>query len=239
MFPFITKTWSPIAGGFNIEDDKIYACPYRCSYCWANLLINKFPKGNLGKKYSGPYRIHNPALKEWISPDDFVFVQCMSDIGVPQIPTKIITEVFDFIRKRPETQFLLLTKSDTFYGEYMHEIPDNCVCGITMETDHPISDKITKAPNSQKRLDSLVWLKSYYPTLKAFICIEPIMDFSENFSEKIKKAEPWGVAVGYDNYNMGLPEPELSKTMDLISELDKYTLVFVKTLRERLRSKNG
>jgi len=156
----------------------------------------------------------------------------MSDIGAPHIPTKIITEILDFIRKRPETQFLLLTKSDRFYGEYMHEIPDNCVCGITMETDYSISDQITKAPHPLKRLDNLVWLKCYYPNMKTFVCIEPILDFSEKLADRIKKAEPWAIAVGYDNYNMGLPEPELSKTKDLILELEKYTTVYKKTLRE-------
>lgn len=231
MFPFITKTWSPIAGGFSIEKKKIYACPYRCRYCWACLLINKFPKGNLGKKYTGPYRIHEPAMKPWFKADDFVFIQCMSDIGAPNIPTKIVAKVLEYPRNRPEIQFLLLTKSDSFYGEYMHEIPDNCVCGITMETDYSISDKITRAPHPEKRLDNLIWLKSYYPQLKTFICIEPIMDFSENFAEKVKKAEPWAVAVGYDNYNMGLPEPELSKTKELILEIEKYTTVYKKTLR--------
>lgn len=232
MFPFITKTWSPIAGGFSVKEDKIYACPYRCFYCWANLLINKFPKGNLGKKYTGPYRIHDPAMKPWFKADSFIFVQCMSDIGAPQIPSKIISTVFDKIRDHPDIQFLLLTKSDTFYNEYMHEIPANCVCGITMETDHSISHKITQAPHPLKRLDSLIWLKSYYPQLKTFICIEPIIDFSENFAEMIQKAEPWAVAVGYDNYNMGLPEPSLARTKDFISDLETFTTVHIKSLRD-------
>lgn len=232
MFPFITKTWSPIAGGFSVEENKIYACPYRCSYCWANILINKFPKGNLGKKYTGPYRFHEPAVRPWFKADSFIFVQCMSDIGAPDIPTKVVARVLEYIRSQPGVQFLLLTKSDGFYIEYVHEIPDNCVCGITMETDQSISDKISYAPHPQKRLDSLIWLKSYYPQMRTFICIEPIMDFSGDFPEHIRRAEPWAVAVGYDNYNRDLPEPTLSKTRGLISELEKYTVVYTKTMRE-------
>lgn len=233
MFVFINKTWSPIAGGFKVENKRIYACPYRCSYCWANILINKFPTGNLGKKYTGPYRIHEPAMKQWLKSGDFVFVQCMSDIGAPNIPAKVIDKVLDHMRIRSDIQFLILTKSDRFYIDYMHEIPDNCVCGITIETDYSISNKISKAPHPLKRLDSLIWMNCFYPHVKTLICIEPIMDFSKDFAEKIKKVNPWAVVVGYDNYNMGLPEPKLSKVENLISEIEKYSTVYKKTLRAR------
>lgn len=233
MFPFVTKTWNPIAGGFSVEDDVIYACPFRCSYCWARSLINKFPKGNLGKKYTGPYRIHHgrqKAITQKFNSGDFVAVQLMSDIGV--IPSNVITPVFDKIRDQHETQFLLLTKSNQFYKEHMHEIPTNCVCGITMETDRKIPVNISIAPEPLKRLDDLVWLKCNYPDMKTFVSIEPIMDFTEELVEKIKKAEPWAVAVGYDNYMNKLPEPPLERTEFLIKELECFTKVYRKTIRE-------
>jgi hypothetical protein len=41
------------------------------------------------------------------------------------------------------------------------------------------------------------------------------------------------MAVGYDNYNNRLPEPTLSKTMQLIDCLEKTGItVYRKTLRE-------
>lgn len=41
------------------------------------------------------------------------------------------------------------------------------------------------------------------------------------------------VAVGYDNYGNGFPEPQLSKTMQLIDKLESMGIkVYRKTLRE-------
>lgn len=232
MFSFITKTWNPIAGGCFIEDDEIYACPYRCSYCWARSLINMWKGGNLGKKYVGPHRIHERVIKQRFKPGDFVAVQFMSDIGAPDIPMDVVARVLDAMRAQLDVQFLLLTKADCFYREHMHDIPSNCVCGITMETDFDIPKEITHAPHPEKRLDDLVWLKCCYPQIKTFISIEPIMPFSENFANKIERAEPWRVAVGYDNYGNQLPEPTLNETRQLILDLWKFTDVDRKTIRE-------
>lgn len=232
MFSFIMKTWNPIAGGCFIEDDEIYACPYRCSYCWARSLINMWKGGNLGKKYVGPYRIHERVIKQRFKPGDFIAVQFMSDIGAPGIPREVIIRVLIEIRDQPDVKFLLLTKSDQFYSKYMHMIPANCVCGITMETDRKISNDLSIAPDPQKRLADLLKLKHYYPQIKIFISIEPIMPFSENFANKIERAEPWKVAVGYDNYVNFLPEPTKDETCQLIDELYKFTTLDLKTIRD-------
>jgi len=231
MFSFITKTWNPIAGGCFIEDGEIYACPYRCSYCWARSLINMWKGGNLGKKYSGPYRIHERVINQRFKPGEFVAVQFMSDIGAPDIRSEIVDRVLDAIWGQPDVHFLLLTKSDQFYLRYMDDIPINCVCGVTVETDLYIPKDMSNAPQPDKRLDSLVWLKYYYPKTRTFISIEPIMPFSNNLARMIEKAEPWMVAVGYDNYDNKMPEPRKIDTEILISQLQKFTLVNVKTIR--------
>lgn len=232
MFSFITKTWNPIAGGCFVKNDEIYACPYCCSYCWARSLINMWKGGNLGKKYTGPYRIHEKIINQRFKPGDFVAVQFMSDIGAPTIPAEVVDRILDAIRDQPAVDFLLLTKNDKFYIDYLHDIPNNCVCGITMETDLAISKELSSAPHPEKRLDGLVWLKCYYPHMRTFISIEPIMPFSENFANKIEKAKPWRVAIGYDNYDNKLSEPTLKATRKLILELEKFTKVDLKTIRK-------
>jgi len=65
-----------------------------------------------------------------------------------------------------------------------------------------------------------------------FISIEPILEFyTLFFVEYIRRIKPWAVAVGYDNYNHKLPEPDLKKTEKLISELRKFTIIYRKTIR--------
>ena len=47
------------------------------------------------------------------------------------------------------------------------------------------------------------------------------------------------VAIGYDNYSNNLREPKLSRTENLINELEKYMIVYKKTLREAKCQKNS
>jgi len=220
MFSFITKTWNPIAGG---------PCPFNCykGGCWATMLKEQ----NDWEKYKGPWRIHEPQINKKFKEGEFVFVCDMIDIGAPDIPSEVVGRLLDAMSAQPEVQFLLLTKADQFYGGYMHEIPNNCVCGITMETDLEISKDLTSAPHPEKRLHDLIWLKGIYPQAKTFISIEPIMKFSDKFAFKIAKAEPWKVAVGYDNYVNFLPEPTKDETCKLIDKLYKFTDVDLKTVR--------
>ena len=64
-----------------------------------------------------------------------------------------------------------------------------------------------------------------------FISIEPVLDFTLNFAERIRDIGPFMVYVGYDNYNNKLPEPPLNKTEKLVQELMSFTLVIKKTMR--------
>ena len=72
-----------------------------------------------------------------------------------------------------------------------------------------------------------------------FVSIEPIMQFSDMFADRVRAFEPWGVAVGYNNYSNGLLEPSLAETEELITALEGFTTVYRKTIRESTRSKRG
>jgi len=227
MFPFITKTWSPIAGG---------PCPYNCyrGGCWARLLVNKFPKGNLGKKYTGPFRLHEPAMDPWFKADDFIFVQAMSDIGAPGVPRAALVDVFEAIKfyESKGTRFLLLTKNPLFYRDWRNHISEETVIGATIETDQFISSEISLAPEPYRRLMDMEWCAFTMPNDR-FICVEPIMKPSQHFERDIIKTRPKFMAVGYDNYNNKLPEPSLARTEILIKELEAQGVkVYRKTIRE-------
>ena len=71
-------------------------------------------------------------------------------------------------------------------------------------------------------------------TFEKFLSIEPALNFDlEIMIEWVKQIRPKMVAVGYDNYSNNLVEPSKEKTLKLIEELEKFTEVQLKTIRER------
>jgi DNA repair photolyase len=209
MFPFITATWNPLGG----------ECLHHCSYCWARKLAER----NMFKKYRGKPRIVEHELKRAFKESDFVFVCDMNDLFGHWVPAKIIDAILLCIRKSPAT-FLLLTKNPARYAEF--KIPENCVCGATIESD--IGYELSGPPENA-RLEAMTLLQ--HP--RKMISIEPIMRFSPNFIRRILSIQPEFVAVGYDNYHNGLTEPPLELTEMLIHGLEAYGIkVYRKTLRE-------
>ena len=226
-----------MAGGFyNTPEGEIVACPYQCTYCWARKLINQKKM----KKYTGPYRVEPKELKRIFKPNDFIFVQDMSDIGAPNIDKRIIFDILSWVGSQP-CPMLLLTKNPWFYNKYFYYLPKNAILGATIESDLPGVRRFSKAPEPEDRLIEMYMLHLKQWELgrprRLFISIEPIMDFSDDFISRIKEIKPWGVAVGYDNYNNNLPEPPLAKTEALITDLEGFTDVYRKTIREPIISK--
>ena len=189
-------------------------------------------------KYQGPYRIHPPALKTY-KPDDFPFVQDMTDIGVPVIPKEVIFGVITWAGSQP-CPMLFLSKNPDFYLQYLYYWPENAVLGATIESNCLHVNRFSKAPSPINRLEAMINLKKQLQNLgrerRLFVSIEPIMRFSGDFITQLRKIDPWGVAVGYDNYKNGLPEPSLAETKDFIAELEDFTTVYIKTLRDPLPS---
>lgn len=219
MFPFITDTWNPLAGG---------PCPGECSYCWATDLKNRYKYS----KYLGPWRVDEKVIGKTFKPGSFVFTQDMSDLWAPSVPFSIQQRVLANIIENPQTTFLTLTKFPEGYEVYEDGIPDNVVLGITMETNRSVS-KFSKAPPPYDRL--VLFEKTVKNhDLRGFISIEPIMEFDIHcLLPWLTIVRPWAVAIGYDNYNNGLPEPSLTKTKELIESLRKRGItVYEKTLRE-------
>lgn len=204
MFEFITKVWNPIGGD----------CKNNCPYCWAKRLIKKYDM----KKYTGEPKLYRKQLKKKFKETDFVFVQDMSDLFGSWVPREIIQEVLDYI-KQSEATFLLLTKNPKRYLEF--EIPENCVCGATIETDTGFRGD---------RFDAMTALNHE----RKMVSIEPVMYFSRCFLPRLILCGLEFVAVGYDNYGCGLDEPLLDNVNELISNLEKNGIkVYKKTLRER------
>jgi protein gp37 len=215
MFPFVTQTWNPLGG----------RCNHGCKYCWATSLKNRYEC--LKIKYDGePHivqkelsRVHN------FKKEDYVFACSMTDMFGYWVPENLIQKILDAIETSPAT-FLLLTKNPARYMKF--DIPMNCVCGATIESDcdHLVS---IEAPKVSERLQAMQDLVFH----SKVISVEPIMRFSIYFSNSIIKIHPDIVAVGYDNYNHGLDEPSLADTEKLIKDLEFCNIkVYRKTIRE-------
>jgi len=223
MFPFITKTWNPVKA----------TCPHNCKYCWAKQLIKKY---NMTK-----YMVKEPQFiqtKINFRPNDFIFVCDMIDLFADNVPSTIIQKVINVTYEYPDTKFLFLTKNPRRYTEF--KFPVNCALGVTIESNinYP---KISDAPLQEDRLraiDLLVSSSIYWCIYNnpIFISIEPILDFTYDFIQKLLSFQlngQFAVAVGYDNYNNKLPEPELEKTQWLITILrDNDIKVYEKTIRK-------
>jgi DNA repair photolyase len=220
MFPFVTATVNPVAG----------ACPFECSYCWARSLI----KRHGWEKYSGPARLDEKAMRK-IPDRGFVFVQDMSDISI--LGLEDADRLVSALAENVEATYLLLTKNPQWYvflSQHGVEFPKNVVLGATIETNRDTS-AWSKAPYPYDRFNALNWINSNLVGARTFISVEPIMEFDrDELLPVLSLLRPSdGVAVGYDNYGNGLPEPSLANTMDLIASLRARRItVFEKTLRE-------
>ena len=225
MFPFITKTWNPLGG----------ECLHKCPYCWVTKQLKPmFP--NVRKKYSGEprlvqYELENAKYKLW-EINDYVFVCDCTDLFGNWVPTEYIRQILEVIGTRTN-RFLLLTKNPERYRQLISigvSIPDNCVLGCTIESD---IDHLSTGMMESARLAVMLELSLMgYPVM---LSIEPIMDFSLKFIEKIVEIKPRCVAVGYDNYSNGLTEPSLEKTKFLMERLAAIGItVYAKTIREAI-----
>lgn len=217
MFPFITETWNPIGG----------ACPHGCVYCWAKALAKRYDM----PKYQGPHRLYTKGLKRNFKEEDFVFVQDMSDLFAETVPNGMIQSVLSRIKEFPNTTFLLLTKNPSRYLEF--DIPENCVCGATIETN--LNGDLGNAPLRRIRIKAMELLNHS----RKMVSIEPIMQFSVRFIHQLFRIHPEFVAVGYDNYNNHLDEPKLVFTEGLIDKIEAFGIkVYRKTLHDSGDNKN-
>ena len=214
MFPFITKTWNPVVG-----------CRHGCVYCWARKLAEGKLKGTERYKNGFKPQFIEKELDKFFRGKEFVFVCDMGDLFGSWVPYSWIKAVLDRISTM-SADFLLLTKNPHRYLDF--KIPENCICGATVESD--IDWHVTGAEHPLYRLAEMKALS--HP--RKMLAIEPILQFNfEYFIDRILNIKPEFVAVGYDNYDNHMPEPSLAKTMQLIDRLEKAGItVYRKTLRK-------
>ena len=215
MFSIVAETWNPVSG-----------CLHQCTYCWARRLAEGKLKNSKRYKHGFTPKLNVEEFNRKLR-GEVIFVSDMGDLFGDFVPDEWIVEVLENIRRFPNKLFLFLTKNPSRYKDF--DFPENAILGATIETDKDVNyGKISKAPKPSERIRAMINLNW---NMK-FLSIEPILDFTSEFWEKIVEINPFMIYVGYDNYNNKLPEPTLDKTLRLIQKLsEEGFLVLKKTIR--------
>ena len=210
-----TKTWNPFKG-----------CNFDCIYCKDSFKRQaKRQKHNCIKCYNYKPHFHPERLNK-IPKAALVFACANGDISFAKKEQKI--SIIKAMRLKPKQTFLLQTKNPECLEDF--RIPSNVIVGTTIETNRD-TIKISKAPLTLTRYNDLCVL-----SCRKSITIEPIMKFDlDVMIDWLWTINPEIVWVGYANHikDLNLDEPELSKTKKLINELNRFTDVRLKTMREK------
>lgn len=193
----------------------------RCRKCY-----NYEPHGHLERLLKAPPKTVG---------DEFIFFPSSGDIAYASFEQ--IQRALAYARKYGDRTFLMQTKDPELLLPY--EFPDNVIIGTTIETDllwfpdNPSGylnyNEVSKAPASVHRMNAMLQLKHK----RKMVTIEPILLFgNETLPSWVKTINPEIVYVGYDNHNCHLPEPQLSDTETLITQLKEIHEVRVKSLRK-------
>ena len=210
MYSWITHTWNTIKG----------ECPHGCTYCYMH---------RWGKQK--PVRFDEKELKTDLGTGNFIFVGSSCDMFADEIPTEWILKTLNHCDKF-DNKYLIQSKNPQRIWSLQTLIdPDKFVICTTIESNRYIEMIMRYSPQPDERAISMYELSQY----KKYVTIEPIMDFSLNeMIRLIKLCNPIQVNIGADSGNNHLPEPSREKLLELISELQKFTIIDKKTNLQRL-----
>jgi len=212
MYEFITHTWNTIKG----------ECYHDCSYCYMK---------RWGKLK--PVRFDEKELKTDLGTGNFIFVGSSCDMFAENIPDEWIKKTLKHMEKF-DSKYLLQTKNPTRVLDFIDAcvITDKCVICTTIESNRDLLEIKRNSPDVFKRAMAMNELSQIIDT---YVTIEPIMDFDMDIMVKlIKECEPLQVNIGADSGRNNLPEPSKEKVLQLVSELEKFTIIHNKSNLQRL-----
>ena len=224
MYEFV-ETWNPLAG----------ACFHGCKYCSTNNLKKRFP--NMVTKYSGEPRLCENAMKENLYSKKYkgktIFVCGQNDLFAQDINRKIVSRIMERCNKFPENTYFFQTKNPLMFRFDGDLLPKNIILCVTLESNRQYVE-MAKSPLIKNRVKQLNYIAGF-GEIPIQITIEPIMDFDlKEFVEMIESCYPEQVNLGCDSKQNNLPEPGKEKVLQLITELEKFTKVHIKSNLSRI-----
>lgn len=209
MYSWITHTWNTVKG----------ECPHGCTYCYMK---------RWGKQK--PVRFDEKELKTDLGSGNFIFVGSSCDLFADDIPDEWILKTLAHCVKFDNT-YLFQSKNPAAF-DIASIFPRQIKLCTTIETNRFIPEIMHKCPTPHMRAIAF----SRYHFAKKYITIEPIMDFDlDELIEMIKDCNPVQVNIGFNtSFKVKLPEPSEQKTIELIMELRKFTIVKIKCNSQRV-----
>jgi len=171
-------------------------------------------------------RFDEKELKTYLGVGEYIFVGSSCDMWAENIPEKWIVDTLDYCAKFNNRYFFQTKNPDNI----RRILPDNSSICVTLETNRHYPEIMRNCPTPEQRVESMELIR--YPL---YITIEPIIDFDlPVFIEMLKKCCPLQVNIGADSGRNNLPEPSKSKVLELVSELQKFTVIHNKSNLQRL-----
>ena len=212
MYEFITHTWNTIKG----------ECLHDCSYCYMK---------RWGKLK--PVRFDEKEMKTDLGTGNFIFVGSSCDMFAENIPDEWIKKTLKHM-ERFDSKYLLQTKNPTRVLDFIDAcvITDKCVICTTIESNKDLFEIKRNSPDVFKRAMAMNELSQIIDT---YVTIEPIMDFDMDIMvQLIRDCNAKQINIGADSGRNNLPEPTKEKVLQLVSELQKFTIIHNKSNLQRL-----
>ena len=208
MYPFVTHTWNAIKG----------ICFHDCPYCYM-------------KKFDGllPIRFDPKELEVNLGEGNFIFVGSGTDAWAFDIPSDWITRFLDYCNQF-DNNYLFQSKDPSRFLEFIgHPVMRKSVLCTTIETNTFYPDIVGNAPNTRKRAKAMQKLANL--GMRTYVTCEPLIQFDlPEMVELVRMCSPVQVNIGRNSrQDITLPEPTRNEVRALITELQKFTRVVVKS----------
>ena len=220
MYSFIDGIWNPVSG----------KCHHGCTYCYVKRIAKQY--GHIQRK---PHLVKSEMNKN-LGSGQTIFVCSGCDLFAEDVPYEYIEAVIERSLQFKDNKYILQTKNparvDSFLFELSADIHKICT---TIETNRYAPGIMGNSPHPELRAGAMNVLANC--GFETMVTIEPIIDFDlDKMLELIKETKATQVNIGADSdhKNNDLPEPTGEKIMELISELEKFTVVNQKKNLRRL-----
>jgi DNA repair photolyase len=202
MYSWVTHTHAHLGG----------ECPHKCIYCYVDN-----PRFGRPERYKGLLRLVEDEFKVNYGTGKTIFIEHMNDLFCKDVPPMFIRKILSHCEDYPENTYVFQTKNPARYldilGGGWHI---NAILGTTIESDIDYPT-IGTAPCT---VDRMLAMERLPKIIRKFVTIEPVLDFNvDRLADWIMRIKPEFLNLGADSKNHGLPEPTVTKIMELVAAL--------------------